>query len=863
MRWSRKDRDDDVERELRTHLDLEAEESGGCGDAEHHAARRAFGNLTAVKETIHEMSNWTVVEQFGQDLRYGARLLLRSPAFSVVAMLTLALGVGANTAIFSVVNAVLLRPLPFAEPDRLVRIWESQPEKGWNRNVVDPFNFLTWRERTRSFQQMAAIDGWTSNITGSGDPLAVHGMRVSPEFFSILKVAPLMGRGFTREEEIPGRNHSLVLSYSFWQSRYGGDRNILGRKIMTNGDLSTVVGVLPPDFHFPGWQADLFVPMAIDRAEASKGGRWLSTIARLKPGMSLAQAQQDIASVARQLSQERPEMDKGWSASVVPFLEDLTENIRLPLLVLLASVGLVLLIACANVANLLLMRANGRLREIALRAALGAGRRRILQQLLSESLLLALAGWAGGLAVGYWGLQGLLAIIPESVALPRMDSIHLDAGVFLFALGISLGTAILFGLAPAIQISRPQLQSALQQGSQRTGVGGSRIFRRAFVVAEIALALLLLVGAGLLMRSFARLTSVNPGFATEHLLTMEMFTSPAKYEDNLKRSQYLERVIDEVRAVPGAREAGSTHFLPLTGMVSGSCFAPAPGPEPDTSSPGADFLVISPGYFQAMGTPMLSGRDFSAGDHFGTPSVLVVNHAFAERFFAGQSPIGKKLNVCWTVPNPVEIVGVVADARQTELKEAPHPTIFLANPQAPMYFAHLVVRTRNDPRRMARAVQAAIHRVDPDQAVSDVKTMDAVFSDSVARPRFQLLLLLVFAGIAVLLATIGVYGVVSYSVSQRTQEIGIRMALGARSGDVSRLVLREGLLLGALGVVTGLAAALAATRVLRSLLFEVTPTDPATLGAVAGLLLAVVVAATLWPARRATKVDPMVALRYE
>jgi len=856
MRRSRRRRDEDLARELRAHLDLEAEEQGDL-----HAARRAFGNLTAVKETIHEMSRWTVVEQLLQDLRYGARLLRRSPAFSIVAVLTLALGIGANTAIFSVVDAVLLRPLPFPEPDQLVRIWESNPQ-GFNRNVVNPHNFLDWRDRTRSFQQMAAIDGWTSNITGSGEPLAVHGMRVSPGFFSILGVAPVMGRGFIPAEGIPGHDNTVIFSYAFWRSHYG-DRSILGRKIIMNGDPSTVVGILPPDFRFPGWKADLYVPLALDRSEPFQNGRYLSTIARLKPGVSLVHAQQDLASVARQLSAERPEMNKDWSAAVVPFLDDVTGNIRLPLLVLLAAVGLVLLIACANVANLLLMRAAGRLREIALRAALGAGRRRILQQLLSESLLLALAGWAGGLAVGYWGLKGLLATIPASVSLPRMESIHLDSGVFLFAFGISLATAILFGLVPAIQVSRPQLQRALQQGSQRTGVGGSRVFRRAFVVAEIALALLLLVGAGLLMRSFARLTSVNPGFATEHLLTMEMFTAPAKYNDALKRSQYLERVLDEVRGLPGVQAAGSTHFLPLTGMTSGSCFAPAPGPEPDVSSPSSDFLVISPGYFQAMGTPMLSGRDFGARDRFGAPSVLIVNHAFAERFFAGQNPVGKKLNVCWTVPNPVEIVGVVADARQTELKVAPMPTIFLANPQAPMYFAHLVVRARNDPRQTARAVQAAIHRVDPDQAVSGVETMDTVYSDSVARPRFQLVLLLVFAGIAVLLATIGVYGVVSYSVSQRTQEIGIRVALGARSGDVSRLVLREGLLLGGLGVGVGLAAALASTRVLRSLLFEVAPTDPVTLGAVACLLLAVALAAALWPARRATKVDPMVALRYE
>jgi predicted permease len=808
------------------------------------------------------MSGWTVVEQFGQDLRYGARLLRRSPAFSVVAVLTLALGIGANTAIFSVVDAVLLRPLPFPDPDRLVRIFESSPQ-GNHRNVVNPLNFLNWRERTRSFQQMAAMHGWDANITGEGEPLAADGLRVSPEFFSTLRVSPFMGRGFIPEEGIPGRDNSVILSYAFWRGHYGADPNILGRKIMVNVSPVTVVGVLPRDFHFPRWKADVYVPMPLERGEARQEGRYLSTIARLKPGVSLRQAQQDLAAVAKQLSAEWPDMDKDWTTATVPFLADVTENVRLPLLVLLASVGLVLLIACANVANLLLMRATGRLREIALRAALGAGRRRILQQLLSESLLLAVAGWAGGLAVGYWGLKGLLALIPTSVPLPRMESIHLDSGVFLFAFGISLATAIMFGLVPAIQVSRPQLQSALQQGSQRTGVGGSRVFRRAFVVAEIALALVLLVGAGLLMRSFERLISVNPGFATEHLLTMKMFTSPAKYGDLQKRSQYLEHVLDEVRSVPGVRSAGSTHFLPLTGFVSGSCFAPAPGPEPNTSSPGSDFLVISPGYFRTIGTPMLSGRDFGASDRFGTPSVLVINHAFAARFFAGQNPIGKKLNVCWPVPNPVEIVGVVADARQTELKIAPQPTIFLANAQSPMYFARLVVRTRNDPRQMARAVQAAIHRVDPDQAVSNVETMDDVFSDSVARPRFQLVLLLVFAGIAVLLATIGVYGVVSYSVSQRTQEIGIRVALGARSGDVSRLVLREGVLLGALGVGLGLAAALAATRVLGSLLFEVTPTDPVTLGGVAGLLLAVAMAATVLPARRATKVDPMAALRYE
>jgi putative ABC transport system permease protein len=851
------DRDDDLDRELHAHLDLEAEEHGDA-----HAARRAFGNVTAVKETIHDMSHWTALEQLVQDQRYAARLLARSPAFTTVAVLTLALGIGANTAIFTVVNAVLLRPLPFPQPDRLVRIWETKPSDDVHRNVVNPQNFLDWSERTHSFEHMAAISGIPSNITGEGDPLAADGMQVTPDFFSVLGISPLMGRAFVPDDGIEGRNDSVILSYSFWQSHYAADQHILGRKIILNGNPVAVVGVMPRDFHFPNTQADLWMPMPTDRKTAG-GGRYLTTIARLKPGVSLLRAQADLEAVAHQTALERPAMNKAWSAEAVPFLPDVTGNVRVPLLVLLAAVGLVLLIACANVANLLLMRAVGRFREIALRTALGASRWRILRQLLAESLLLALAGWAAGMVVAYVGLQALLALVPASVPLPRMESIRLDTGMFFFALGISLATAVLFGLAPAIQVSRPRLQTALQQGSQRTGVGAGRAFRQAFVVAEVALALLLMVGAGLLMRSFQRLISVNPGFSPERLLTVEIFTSPYKYGDKQKRAQYVDNILAEVRNVPGVEAAGSTHFLPLTGLTSRSCFGPAPGPQPDVSSPDAQFLVVTAGYFQAVRTPISSGRDFGPQDHFGSPSTLIVNHAFAQRYFPGQDPIGKSLNVCWSVPNPVRIVGVVADARQEELKAPLEPTIFVNNAQGPMYFARFVVRTHGDPRHMTNAVEAAMHHVDPEQAVSKVSSMEEIFSDSVSRPRFQLVLLLIFAAMAALLATIGVYGVVSYSVTRRTQEIGIRVALGARAGDVSRMVLREGLLLSGLGVALGLLGAVAATRLLSSLLFEVTPTDPLTLSAVAGLLLAVAVAATLLPARRAARVDPMVALRYE
>jgi len=849
--------EDDLDRELQSHLDLEAEELG-----DRHAARRAFGNLTAVREAIHDMSRWRLVDQLWQDLRYGLRLLLRSPAFSVVAVLTLALGIGANVAIFTVVNSVLLRPLPFPEPERLVRIWETMPSSDVHRNVVNPQNFADWSDYTHSFEAMAAISGMPANVTGEGDPVALDGMQVTPRFFAVLKVAPFMGRAFTDEDGIPGRGDKVILSYSLWRTHYGGDSHILGRTITVNGTPVTVVGVLPRDFHFPGSQADVWSPMAIDRHE-KRGGRYLTTVARLKAGVSLRQAQADLEAAASQTARERPEMNRDWSAEAVPFLPDITSNVRLPLLVLLGAVGLVLLIACANVTNLLLMRANGRQREIALRAALGAGRRRILQQMLSESLLLAAAGCAAGLAVGYWGLRGLLALVPASVPLPRMESIRLDSGMFLFAAGVALWTAILFGLLPALQVSSPRLQTTLQAGSPRAGTGGSRVMRRGLVVAEVALALLLLVGAGLLLRSFQKLISVNPGFAPERLLTMHIFTSPAKYSDDRKRAQYVDSVLAEMRRVPGVEAAGSTHFLPLSGFISGSCFARAPGPEPDVSSPSSEFLIVTAGYFEALREPVLRGRAFNPSDTFGTPSVLVVNQAFAQRYFPNEDPIGKSLNVCWTVPNPVRIVGVVADARQKNLQGPPQPTIFLDNSQAPMYFARLIARTRSDPRQMARAIEAAVHRVDPGQAIASVQTMEDVFSDSVSRPRFQLTLLLMFAGMAVLLASIGVYGVVSYSVSQRTREIGIRVALGAQARDVWGLVLREGLLLGALGVALGLAGAVAFTNALRSLLFEVKPTDPLTLTAVAALLLTVTAAAALAPARRAVKVDPMVALREE
>jgi predicted permease len=864
--WRRK-QDEQLDDEIKSHLEMakrDRVDRGASPDDAERAARRQLGNVTLVKETTRETWGWTSLERFTQDLRYGLRCFRRSPGFTFIAVLTLTLGIGANTAIFSVVNAVLLRPLPFPESAGLVRIWEYSPSRDYHRNAVNPWNFLDWRERNRSFEQVAAMLGGPVNLTGSGEPVSVPATRVSPEFFSILRIPAFLGRTLLPEEGVPGQDQSVVISYGLWQKRFGGERDVLNRKILVDGMPRTIVGVMPAGFSFPHDKADLWIPLPIMRTEEWRRGRYLTVLARLKPGVTLPMASEDMTRVAAQSAVDRPAYNKLWSAEVIPELEDSTIHVRLPLLVLLAAVGFVLLIACANVANLLLMRGTGRLREIAVRTALGATRGRILRQLLSECLLLTLAGCAAGIAAGYWGLQALLAALPGDLPLPRVESISLDARVFGFTLLVSILTSIVFGLLPAIPLSRVELHDALKKGSLRGGVGTNQKYRRAFVSAQVALALLLLAGAGLMIRSFARLISVDPGFHPERVLTMQVSFAGPQFEDPAKQVEYMNQLLMAVENTPGVQDAGSIHFLPMTERISGSCFARAEEPQPTPSaSPSARFLIISPRYFNAMGTPMLAGRAFTQSDRIGGSSIAIVNRAFVQRFFPGENVLGKRLNVCWTIKNPVEIVGVAGDARQATLRESPQPTIFLPSAQAPMDFGTLVIRAKDDPRQIVRSVETAIHGVNPDQAITGVQTMEEVVSDSVAQSRFQLLLLTIFAVIAALLASIGVYGVVSYSVTQRTQEIAIRVALGASRSAVAGLVLREGLLMAGLGVVAGLAGALALTRVLRTLLFEMSPTDPVTLVSVSCLLLSVAVVAAILPARRAMRVDPVAALRYE
>jgi predicted permease len=866
----RKDRERDLERELRSHLETEAEELRDAGmrhDEARWAARRALGNTTFIQEEVRSVWTFEKLEQIAQDVRYAFRGMAKNPGFAATAILSLALGIGANTAIFTVVNAVLLKPLPFPEPEQLVQVWESRPSRGYFRNVVNAHNFLDWRERSRSFEDMAAVGSTTASVTGAGDPVAVDALMVSPSYFGVLRTGPAIGRVFTAEEgrpsapDAPSAPGPVILTHAFWQSRFGGDPGVLGRRIFINGGPSTIVGVMPPSFRLPKQRPDLLVPLTISRDSRFGRGRSLSAIGRLKPGVSLQQAADDLHAVAAQYGRERPAFNEGWSAEAYLMLDDAVQGIRVALLVLLAAVGLVLLIACANVANLLLMRGAGRLREISVRAALGAGKGRLLQQLLFESLALAVVACAVGVAAGHLGVKALVATVPRA-QLPRLETIQMDGTVVLFAVGLALLTAVIAGLVPYFQVSQVDPHQALQQGSGRTTSRSG--VRRTLVVVEVALSLVLLAGAGLMLRSFHRLTSVNPGFQTSRVLTMEMFVSPGRYRDDARRAAYFSRLFEEIRGVPGVREVGSTHFLPLQGRTSGSCFTRAEDGEPVPSrSPGAGFLVVSPGYFQTMQTPLVTGRHFDTRDRVGTLGAVIVNQQFVREHLKGRDPIGQKLNVCWTVENPVEIVGVVADARQTELDAAVRATIFINNFQSPMFFANLVVRTAGDPLQLQRAIQGAVQKIEPDQALGSVQTMDTVFSNSVAQPRLQVVLLTVFAAIAAALAMVGVYGVVAYSAARRVREIGVRMALGASPGDVRKLLLKEGFVLGGVGVAIGVGGALVVTRWMRTLLFETEPTDPATLAVVSGAILMVVFAATVIPANRAARVDPTVALRHE
>jgi putative ABC transport system permease protein len=804
---------------------------------------------------------------FGHDLRYGVRMLWKNKGFTAVAVVALALGIGANSAIFSVVNTVLLRPLPYREPVCLVMLWEDNSKIGYPRDTPAAANYIDWRDQSTVFEGMTATADRSFNLTGAGEPERFDGKRVSTNFFSLLGVEPQLGRGFVPEEDVPGADHVVVLSHGLWQRRFGSDRGMVGKSITLNGEGYTVVGIMPPGFQFMSQDVGMWVPIAFTQQQAaSRGSHYLKVVARLKPGVTVEHAQAEMSTIAARLQQQYPEQNTDLGATVVSLHEEVVGNIRPALLVLLGAVGFVLLVACANVANLLLARAAVRQKEIALRTALGASRLRLVRQFLTESVLLAALGGLVGLLLSVWGVSLLKSFIPENIS--QVKAIAVDARVLGFTLLVTLLTGLVFGLAPALQASRFNLNETLKEGGRDAAAarGGNRI-RGLLVVAEVAVSLVLLVGAGLLINSFMRLRSVDPGFRTDNLLTMSVVLPPQKYPDQARRAAFYTDMISRVEALPGVRSAGVTNWIPLVMQGDSNGYTIEGQPAPTGKPHIIVTRIVSPHYFGTMGIQLIEGRVFEEGkDRVDSPCVAVVGEAVARKYWSGQSPLGKRLS-----PGTVEseadwcqVVGVVKDVRQMELAAESKPQLYFTYDQA-TFFAprYLVVKTDGDPLALAGAVRKTVWDVDRDQPVSNVRTMEDVLAESLARQRFSTLLLGVFAGVALLLAAVGIYGVMSYSMAQRTREIGIRMALGAQKRDVLKLAVGQGVKLVAIGVGIGLVGALALTRVMTSLLYGVSATDPVTLVTISLVLVAVALLASYIPARRASKVDPLIALRYE
>jgi putative ABC transport system permease protein len=868
--WNRRKENRELEEELRFHLEQETQlrrDRGEAPDSARLNARRDFGNVTRAAEVTRQMWGWTAWERAVQDLRFALRMMRKNLAFTGLALAALALGIGATTAIFSVVNAVLLKPLPFPDPNRLVMIWENPPNSTHN-NVVQTGNFLTWRERNHSFQDIAALFQFGMNVEGQGDAVQVPGMRVTAGFFPILEVGPRLGRTIRAEDTVIGAPPVVVLGYGFWQRRFGGRAEAVGQKIKVNSENAEIIGVMPENFAFPTKpHIALYVPMKIDADQARRDGRNYSTVARLRPGVTLGAANTEMKAIAAQLAIERPKMDAKWSTTVVPLMEQTVGDTRTTLLVLLGAVFFVLLIACANVANLLLMRNSARRREMTVRMALGAGRWRLLHQLAIESLLLAVGGGALGFLIALWGVPALIRMLPAEFPLPRMSEIAVDPAVLTFTFLISLACGLFFGVFPALQVNRGRVGDGLRQGG-RGGSLANRAVRHALVITEIAVALLLVIGAGLMMRSFVLLHSIDPGFRTDHLVTFRMvLMAPATtFEQVLPlRARRVREILEKVRALPDVAAASTIHILPMTGGNSGTGYyrLDRPAPEPGTLG-GGDVSVISDDYFRTMGIPVLSGREFDEHDRAGSPKVMILNQAAAEAFFPGENPIGKRMMVAWgPPPSDMEIVGVAGNIRHTSLDNKPDPCIFLPHQQQPHAMQSLLVRTRGNPRNVIGEVRDQIRAVTPSQGIQEIQTMDNVLADSIARPKIEVAVLGMFGLVALLLACVGIYAVISYSVEQRTREMGIRMALGASSRSVLGMVMREGLLLSAAGIAGGLIAALVLTRYLETLLYAVRPTDPLVYATVSAVLAGAAMAGCLFPARRATHVDPAVVLREE
>ena len=804
-----------------------------------------------------------------QDIRYAFRMLVKNPGFLVIAALTLALGIGANTAMFSVVNTSLLRPLPFRDSARLVNVWARSTQFDFPDLGISLADIQDLSAQNTVFTEIAPHTYTNMTFTGSGAPQRLEGGQISAEFFPLLGMQPIHGRIFTAAEMQPGREREAILSYELWEKQFGGDPGAIGKRITLDGKPYAIVGVMPEQQHLD-FASDLqfWTPLAPSKEELEeRRNHNTPAVARLKPGVTVREAQANLDVIAARLAKAYPDADKGWSFHVDSLAADISGDAREPLLILLGAVGFVLLIACANVGNLFLSQSWARRRELAIRSALGASAGRIRRQLLAESVVVALIGGAAGLLLAFLCVRGLRGLLPPET--PRVKDLSVDQGVLWFTLGISVLAGVLFGLMPALLGSRLEINAVLKEGGAgaQAGAGSARhsVFRRLLAAGEVALALVLVVGATLALQSFARLRSVHLGLRSDHLLTMNAVFATGKFEKAEESVPYVRQIVDLTRGIPGVEAASASLYAPLSGWVGESTFQLDGSPQ--TSPNTAHFNRAAPGYFETLGVPILAGRDFTEADRAGTPNVYIVNATFAKKFLGNGGAIGKQI---WsgTGPNhklePGEIVGEVGDVRDVATKDEPAPEMFAPYAQAQnAQGISLAVRTKGDPLAMVSAIQERIWSIDKDQPVTDVRSMDQLVAESNAAPRFQTLLLGIFGGLGLVLAVIGIYGVISYSVSQRTREMGIRLALGAKPAEVLRLILGQGLKLALAGVVVGVIASLAVTRLMSSLLFGVSATDPLTFVGVAVALTLAAVAACYIPARRATRVDPLVALRYE
>jgi putative ABC transport system permease protein len=868
--------DEDVADEVQHFVDQTAAEFVARGlspEEARRAARREVGTVDSVREEIRKHGWENVVESLFVDLRYGLRTLRKSPGFTAVAVLTLALGIGANTAIFSFVDAVLLNPFPYPHPERIVSVWEENHRRF--PNYISTLNFLDWKRQNRCFQFLSAIAWDTMTLTGSDRPQELNVWRVSASYFKVFGVGAALGRTFDTSEDQVGKDQEVVLSNRIWQSRFGGDPKVIGRKITLDSKSYTIIGVLPANSTFDRTWAVMWLPLAFRPAGRTRDYHWLYAIARLKPGVTLKQARAQMDAIGARIAGLYPASNKGWGVLVDPYTDQVVNpQLRRSLWVLLAAVGAVLLIGCANLANLTLARGTDREHEIAIRSALGASRLRLIRQLLTENIFLGMLGGVAGLALGDVLMRGIKLWLPPDM-LPPQANVRMDQGVLLFTMVIGILTGILFGLAPALSGTRPDLAGSLKEGGRTTAGLTRHRMRTVLVVAEVALSFVLLAGASLLIRSFNKLASINPGVDTTNVLAMDLPMPLTEFTSSTMLTNYLTEITDNVRSLPGVRDASVTDRPPMEGWANGAGFLIEGRTYlPDSERPVCGFKVVGPSYFHTVGMRLLKGRGLEEGDVADGPPVTVINETMAKTYFKGEDPIGKRILIRQLMfgkpargPEiPWQVVGVVKDEKvggKVWSLEEDFPVIYVTFYQSPGTYNSLVVRAAMNPLVLSRSIEQAIWKVNKDQAVANVETLEKIESQSVAPARLRTVLLALFAGVAVLLAAVGIYGVVSYAVAQRVREMAIRVALGASPGGLLKLVIGKAMLMILVGLALGEGAALALTRVLASLLYDTSPTDPATFAGTASLLTIVALAACYIPARRATRVDPMVALRYE